>query len=192
VPAASGVLAAAMVLEGRRVLGRRSELVGMLSGDPAPAHAFVVAARELAGRVRAVGVREAVAPMLREIDAAVTDHPAAILAADVLARWCVALTRAAARDECTGYLGTDQADRAEALWLALVRVASPPYAAAPACLLALHAYARGDGAFARVCLDHALAHQPRSSLARGLHALLDAAVPPEQVRSWLGSSGPRA
>jgi hypothetical protein len=79
------------------------------------------------------------------------------------------------------WLDGDRHDAAEALWLQLTRSAPPPWGAAPATLLGLYAYARGDGARARVSADRALADRPGDALAWAVHEMLDRGIPPEEV-----------
>ena len=64
------------------------------------------------------------------------------------------------RDRALGLaLGADAA-AAEALWTECTRRAPAPLDAAPATLLAVSAWLRGDGAMANVALDRALAGEP--------------------------------
>ena len=81
------------------------------------------------------------------------------------------------------WLDGDRHDAAEGLWLQLTRAAPPPWGVVPATLLGLYAYARGDGALARVCADRALADRPGDALACAVHEMLDRGIPPEEVGS---------
>ncbi len=58
----------------------------------------------------------------------------------------------------------------------------PPYTAGPATLLALHAYARGDGTFARICAERALADDPAYPMAALVGEALDRGLPPAAIR----------
>jgi hypothetical protein len=93
----------------------------------------------------------------------------------------LSLTDTGIRDGALRWLGGERHDGAHALWLDLVRHTPPPWAATPAVLLAMYAYSRGDGAFARVCADRALADEPDSVPATTVHRLLDAGVSPGEV-----------
>jgi hypothetical protein len=64
------------------------------------------------------------------------------------------------------------------LWTDLARLATDGYEAAPASLLALVAWQDGDGAFANLALDRALAAQPGYSMARLLRDAIDCGAPP--------------
>jgi hypothetical protein len=96
-------------------------------------------------------------------------------------RLTVSLASRTIRDGALRWLGGPQHDAAQALWLDLTRAAPPPWGAAPATLLALHVYVRGDGAFARVSAERALTDDPDHALARLVLQLLDAGVPPDTV-----------
>jgi hypothetical protein len=79
------------------------------------------------------------------------------------------------------WIGGELAGAAEGLWLELVRRGVPPYAAAPAALLGLYAYGRGDGAFAGLCADRALASDPGYVLAGLIQEALDFGIAPEDI-----------
>jgi hypothetical protein len=78
-------------------------------------------------------------------------------------------------------LGAD-APAAEQLWTVCTRRAPAPLDAAPATLLAISAWLRGDGAMADVALTRALAGSPDYPLARLLALALDACVRPAELR----------
>jgi hypothetical protein len=185
-PEAAGALAAATVAEGRAVHADRDDLVRTLApadpGDEAGRRRRFAAAKRRASAAlsTAAGQRAAVA----EIEAVVrswVERPG-VLDADEAARFCVAVGAVEVRDICLSWLDGPLADAAEALWLALVRAAAPPYAAAPATLLALHAYARGDGTYARICADRARADAPGYPMAALVHEALDRGLPPGAIR----------
>jgi len=79
----------------------------------------------------------------------------------------------------------DEPAAAEQLWTECTRRAPAPLDAAPATLLAVCAYLRGDGAMANVALDRALASAPGYGLAGLLREALDACVTPTCLREWL-------
>jgi uncharacterized protein DUF4192 len=81
-------------------------------------------------------------------------------------------------------LGPDSA-AAEALWVECVRRSPPPLDAAPATLLAVCAWLRGDGALAGVALDRAAAGDPGYPLAALLRDGLASCVPPDALRRML-------
>ena len=85
----------------------------------------------------------------------------------------------------------EAAPAAEALWTELTRRSPAPLDAAPATLLAVSGWLRGDGALANVALDRALDSEPSYTLAGLLRAALDACLPPAAVREVIrGVSGP--
>jgi hypothetical protein len=81
-------------------------------------------------------------------------------------------------------LGNDPAG-AEQLWTECTRRAPAPLDAAPATLLAVCAWLRGDGAMANVALARALAGEPGYGLARLLADALAACVTPSELRAML-------
>lgn len=84
------------------------------------------------------------------------------------------------RDAAVGLIDTDPA-AADRLFTALTRSLPEPYRAEPACLLALSAYARGDGVSARIALDTALSAGSGHRLANLLSLALDNGLPPRAV-----------
>jgi hypothetical protein len=74
---------------------------------------------------------------------------------------------------------------AEQLWTECTRRAPAPLDAAPATLLAVSAWLRGDGALANIALDRALASAPGYALAALLRDALNACVPPGDLRELL-------
>lgn len=101
------------------------------------------------------------------------------------ARMALALADRGLRDRLCSICLTDQAAAAESLWIELLRRCPAPLDAAPATLLALSAWARGDGALANIALDRALDGDPRYQLALLVRAGLDRGLPPESVRHML-------
>jgi len=84
-------------------------------------------------------------------------------------------------------LGAESA-AAEQLWTECTRRAPAPLDAAPATLLAVSAWLRGDGAMANVALDRALTSEPRYGLARLLREALAACVTPSELRALLAEA----
>jgi len=79
----------------------------------------------------------------------------------------------------------DEPAAVEQLWTECTRRAPAPLDAAPATLLAVCAYLRGDGAMANIALDRALTSAPGYGLAGLLRDALDACVTPADLRAWL-------
>ncbi|QFU87936.1 DUF4192 domain-containing protein [Amycolatopsis sp. YIM 10] len=78
---------------------------------------------------------------------------------------------------------------AEQLWLAMVRECPPPERAQFATLLAFSSYLRGDGTFAGMAIDNALAADPGHLLAGLLSRAMDAMLPPDRLAD-LGRADP--
>jgi hypothetical protein len=84
-------------------------------------------------------------------------------------------------------LGAD-APGAEQLWTECTRRAPAPLDAAPATLLAVSSWLRGDGAMADVALGRALAGAPDYALARLLAQALTACVRPAELRELIAAA----
>ncbi|WIY07098.1 DUF4192 domain-containing protein [Amycolatopsis mongoliensis] len=105
-----------------------------------------------------------------------TDEEAVLLAS--------ALTLPEIRDMCLGMAvppHTPVAREAERLWLTLVRELPAPHRAEAATLLGYTAFMRGDGTFAGMALENALAAKPDHVLAGLLKTVLDRGMPPDQL-----------
>jgi hypothetical protein len=74
---------------------------------------------------------------------------------------------------------------AEQLWTECTRRSPAPLDAAPATLLAVSAWLRGDGAMANIALDRALASAPGYGLATLLREALSACMTPTDLRALL-------
>ena len=97
--------------------------------------------------------------------------------------WAVADIRV--RDRALTLALGDDAAPAELLWTECTRRAPAPLDAAPATLLAVSAWLRGDGAMANVALERALDSRPTYTLARLLADGLAACLPPAELRAML-------
>jgi hypothetical protein len=186
-PAAAGHLAAELAAEGRGVLPDRRALERSVlrvagSADAEATTPYPRAReRQLAGYAEAPAAfrRAAVAALAGAVERCGPSGPG--VSTEERPALALSLTDPLVRDGALRWLDGPRHDGAHALWLDLVRHAPPPWGATPAVLLALYAYARGDGVFARVCADRALADDPGSVLATAVHRLLDGAVPPGEV-----------
>ncbi len=182
-PEPPGAFVAAMVAGGRAVQADRSDLVASLTSvraaDDVTWQALTAdAARRRAGRDAVITRVEAVLAARTESAPPLTDQQAA--------EFCVALGVASVRDACLRWMGGPFADQAESLWLDLVRAAPETHVAPPATLLAFYAYARGDGTFARICVERALAASPGYTMAELLRNCVDAGVGPALIRELAG------
>jgi hypothetical protein len=70
----------------------------------------------------------------------------------------------------------------QVVWTELTRRAPAPLDVAPATLLAVSAWLRGDGALANVALERALTSEPGYTFAGLLRSALDACLPPAEIR----------
>jgi len=107
------------------------------------------------------------------------------LADDDVARIVWGLRDPVVRDLALDLALGDEPAAAELLWTECTRRAPAPLDAAPATLLAVCAYLRGDGAMANIALDRALTSAPGYGLAGLLRDALDACVTPTDLREWL-------
>lgn len=115
----------------------------------------------------------------------------------VAARVAWGLRDTVVRDRAIGLLLGDDARAAEQLWTECTRRMPPPLDVAPATLLALSAWLRGDGTTASLALQRARDADPGYSLAETLEEALDAGVPPRELREWVtagsdSTAGPEA
>jgi hypothetical protein len=116
----------------------------------------------------------------RRADAVVAPLPPRALAEIV---W--GLQHTALRDRALGLALGDDATAAEALWTECTRRAPWMLAAAPATLLAVSAWLRGDGAMASVALERALDSDEDYRLAQLLRSALAACMRPEELRAMV-------
>lgn len=95
-----------------------------------------------------------------------------------------ALSHPEIRDACLGMAvppHTPPAHEAERLWLTLVQELPAPARAEAAALLGYTAFMRGDGTFARMALENALAAKPNHMLAGLLMTVVDQGMPPRKL-----------
>ena len=176
-------LAAAAVLDGRRLYARRAELQEVIDvidpvrtdalaeviegSKPNPAERQDYAAR--------IDVEAAIAAAARVADAAE-------LGDDELARLAWALTDVRVRDTLYALAVGENAGQAESLWAVLSRTLPEPWRVEALVLLAFSAYARGDGPLAGVSLEAALRGDPTHRMAGMLDTALQSGMRPEQIR----------
>src|SRR3954447_17746971 len=108
-----------------------------------------------------------------------------------VARVAWALRDLAVRDRALTLALGNSAAAAEGLWAEVTRRAPSPLDAAPATLLAVSAWLRGDGAMANVALERALDSEPSYTFAGLLRTALDHCLPPAEVRRLIrDAAGP--
>jgi len=188
-------MAAAAVLDGRRLYSRRADLQAVIAvDDPARSgelgglverHA---AARRRARRAdpsarRRCDVENAMAAALRVADG----QP---LSDEEVAELGCALSDIQVRDTLYALAVGEIAGAAESLWALLARTLPPPWRVEALVLLAFSAYARGDGPLAGVSLDAALRCRDDHRMARLLDTALQSGMGPERIRQ-LAATGYR-
>jgi hypothetical protein len=99
-----------------------------------------------------------------------------------LAWLTVALKDLRVRDDAWARMDPRGSKAHRRLWIDVVRRAQPGHVAAPASLLAFVAWQEGNGAFANVALDRALADDPGYSMALLLRQVITAGAPPSMAR----------
>ncbi len=185
-PSASPVAAAA-VLDGRRLYARRADLQAVVAvGDAGHSADLAVALAECAAS-RAVA-HDADPDGCGRHDVEETMAAAARLAggqevADTeLARLGCALADVQVRDTLYALAVGENAGEAESLWALLSRTLPAPWRVEALVLLAFSAYARGDGPLAGVALEAALRCAPDHRMAGMLDAALQSGLRPERIR----------
>lgn len=180
-------LAAAAVLEGRRLYARRSDLQAVITpDDPGRCSAVAEAIDDCAADRAAAGedgsrerARRDVEQALDVIVAVADGRPPT----DVeVARIGCALTDVRVRDILCALAISDSAADAERLWSVAARALPQPWRAEALVLLAFSAYARGDGPLAGVSLEAALRAVPEHRMAGLLDTALQSGLRPERVR----------
>jgi hypothetical protein len=181
-------LAAAAVLDGRRLYARRAELQEVIATADPPRS---VALAEMIGscedaRSDADARRDVETAMAAAADVA-DGRP---LPDDTAARLACALTDPLVRDTLYALAVGDYAGQAESLWAELSRTLPEPWRVEALVLLAFSAYARGDGPLAGVSLDAALRCDDSHRMAGMLDTALQSGMRPEQIRD-LATTGYR-
>jgi uncharacterized protein DUF4192 len=180
-------LAAAAVLDGRRLYPRRADLQSVIEVDD-PAHTAELAEaveqqaamRERAHRADPTGsgrrdVENAMAAAARVAGGQ-------MLSDAELAELGCALTDVQVRDTLYALAVAETAAQAESLWALLARTLPQPWRAEALVLLAFSAYARGDGPLAGISLEAALRCEPEHRMAGMLDSALQSGMRPEDIR----------
>jgi len=185
-------LAAASVLAGQVVVDDRAELAARIEPD-------ILRSVSMHASIERVGVGVADAVRDRGRDELATESWHAVLAAvgrtrsrsaaplsdDEVARLLWGLHDRWVRDRALRLaLGPDAA-AAEQLWTECTRRVASPLTAAPATLLAVSAWLRGDGAMAGIALERALIDDPTYRFAHLLAQGLAACLPPSEIRALI-------
>jgi hypothetical protein len=189
-PAGDSPLAAADALTGRVVVADRAALVRRIAPVGFLAAAGMSRAcdevgDELARQTAEQGWDVVVEESWAAVLAAVEAHaPGSVerLSDRQVARLAWGLRDIDLRDRALTLALGRSAAAAEAVWTDLTRRAPAPLDAAPATLLAVTAWVRGDGALANVALERALSSEPSYTFAVLLRSALDACLRPAEVR----------
>ena len=180
-------LAAAAVLDGRRLYPRRADLQAVIAVDnPARSAGLAdalgqqTASREVAHRADPAGcgrrdVENAMAAASR------VARGESLSDTELAALGC-ALTDVQVRDVLYALAVGENAGEAESLWAQLARTLPPPWRVEALVLLAFSAYARGDGPLAGVSLEAALRCEPDHRMAGMLDTALQSGLRPEHIR----------
>jgi hypothetical protein len=202
-PLPDGVTAleAASVATGTVVENDRSDLVDRISGPggasrAAMAAACGVVAAECSARVLEVGFDAVAEESWSAVTAAVArcrpGAPRPGLSDHEVARVVWGLRDRGVRDRALELATGADAAAAEILWTECTRRAPAPLDVAPATLLAVSAWLRGDGAMANVALTRALTVDPAYAFARLLAQGLAECLPPAELRAMIGETSGRA
>jgi hypothetical protein len=180
-------LAAAAVLEGRRLYPRRADLQAVITpDDPARSAALLAVVRQQASERRAAHrahpVRCARGDVENAIAAASRVAAGESLSDAEIAKLGCALRDVQVRDILYALAVGETAGEAESRWALLARALPPPWRVEALVLVAFSAYARGDGPLAGVSLQDALRCEPGHRMAGMLDTALQSGLRPEDVR----------
>ena len=196
-PGGVSALEVASVATGTVVERDRSALVRRITGPGgAPREAMAAAcglvAAECSARVLEVGFDAVAEESWSAVTAAAArcrpGAPRAVLSDHEVARVVWGLRDRDVRDRALELATGADAPAAEILWTECTRRAPAPLDTAPATLLAVSAWLRGDGAMANVALARALAGDPEYALARLLAQALAECLPPADLRAMIGET----
>jgi hypothetical protein len=185
-------LAAAAVLDGRRLYKRRSDLHAVIAVVDSARSARLAepirvqaAARNLQWQADPDGRGRRDVETAIELAARVMDGVEPTDAE--LAELACGLTDVAVRDTLYALAVGADAAAAEALWAMLARTLPEPWRVEALVLLAFSAYARGDGPLAGISLEAALRDDPDHRMAGMLDTALQSGMRPEQIRELTGT-----
>lgn len=177
-------LAAAAVLDGRRLYPRRADLQAVVAvDDPARSAQLAVAIeRRATGRAAAHPAGCTRRDVLAAMAAAARVAGGQPLRDGEIAELGCALSDVQVRDTLYALAVGERADEAESLWAALSRALPEPSRVEALVMLAFSAYARGDGPLAGVALEAALRCDSDHRMAGMLDTALQSGIRPEHIR----------
>ena len=185
-------MAAAAVLDGRRLYGRRADLHAVIAiADPIRSRRLIDPIRAHAAVRQAQWQADPDGSGRHDVEKAL-EVAARVSAGEQpsdpeLAALACGLTDVAVRDTLYALaVGVDAAS-AEALWSVLARCLPDPWRVEALVLLAFSAYARGDGPLAGISLEAALRSDPDHRMAGMLDTALQSGMRPEQIRELTGT-----
>ena len=185
-------LAAAAVLDGRRLYRRRADLQAVIAAaDPDRAAALVEPIRARAARRHTDWQSDPDGCGRRDVETVLAVAARVCTgvqpADDELAALACGLNDVAVRDTLYALAVGADAGAAEALWAVLARTLPDPWRVEALVLLAFSAYARGDGPLAGLSLEAALRSDPDHRMAGMLDTALQSGMRPEQIRELAGT-----
>jgi hypothetical protein len=187
-------LAAAAVLDGRRLYARRADLQAVIAHDAERSAGLADALRRQAAKREAAQRDDPVACARRDVRRALA-VATRVAAGDMpsraqLAALGCALRDVQVRDTLYALAVGERADEAESLWALLSRCLPAPWRVEALVLLAFSAYVRGDGPLAGVSLEAALRCDPGHRMAGMLDQALQSGMKPGDIRD-LAATGYR-
>jgi hypothetical protein len=180
-------LAAAAVLDGRRLYARRADLQAVIAvDDPERSAALAEAIRRQAATREAARRADPAQRRRRDVKNAMASASRVAAGQTLpdgeLAELGCALSDVQVRDTLYALAVGELAGDAESLWALLSRTLPPPWRVEALVLLGFSAYARGDGPLAGVSLDAALRCDPDHRMAGMLDRALQSGLRPERIR----------
>ncbi len=185
----SSPLAMAAVLDGRRLYGRREDLLEVIEvTDTARVQRLArrirrrLKVRESSDESSARGDVRFVMALVEKVGVGAEPSDAQV------AEMACALADVDVRDTLFALAVGDKAAHAETLWATLARLLPNPWRVEALVLLAFSAYARGDGPLAGVALEAAVRYNGEHRMASMLDTALQSGLRPEKIRELAISS----
>lgn len=180
-------LAAAAVLNGRRLYPCRADLQAVIAvNDPARSAGLVAALEKRAAGREAEHRADPIGRGRRDVENAMAAGARvaggqSLSDAELVELGC-ALSDVQVRDTLYALAVGENADEAESLWSVLARVLPQSWRVEALVLLAFSAYSRGDGPLAGVSLEAALCCEPNHRMAGMLDTALQSGLRPGDIR----------
>ncbi|MHA7650523.1 DUF4192 domain-containing protein [Mycobacterium sp. ML4] len=179
-------LAAAAVLDGRRLYSRRADLQAVIAADLVRSSALTGVVEHAATLREIARQADPAACKRRDVENAMAAAARVIngqpLSDAELAELGCALSDPHVRDTLYALAVGEDAGAAESLWAVLARLLPQPWRVEALVLLAFSAYARGDGPLAGISLDAALRCDPHHRMASMLDQALQSGMRPKDIR----------